>query len=69
MPIPAILQENLQLPVIAAPMFLVSSTRLVVESCKQGITGTLPALNARPVKIHRDRRLGARQLSTHVPLP
>jgi len=48
MPIPAILQENLRLPVIAAPMFLVSGTRLVIETCKQGIVGTLPALNARP---------------------
>lgn len=48
MPIPAILQEGLKLPVIAAPMFLVSGTRLVIETCKQGILGTLPALNARP---------------------
>jgi nitronate monooxygenase len=48
MPIPAILQEGLQLPVIAAPMFLVSGPRLVIETCKQGIIGTLPALNARP---------------------
>lgn len=48
MPIPSILQEGLQLPVIAAPMFLVSGTRLVIETCKQGIIGTLPALNARP---------------------
>lgn len=48
MPIPLILQEGLQLPVIAAPMFLVSGTRLVIETCKQGIVGTLPALNARP---------------------
>jgi nitronate monooxygenase len=48
MPIPASLQQGLQLPVIAAPMFLVSGTRLVIESCRQGIIGTLPALNARP---------------------
>lgn len=48
MPIPAILQEGLRLPVIAAPMFLVSGPRLVIETCKQGIIGTLPALNARP---------------------
>lgn len=48
MPIPTILQKDLQLPVIAAPMFLVSGTRLVIETCKQGIIGTLPALNARP---------------------
>jgi nitronate monooxygenase len=48
MPIPLVLQEGLRLPVIAAPMFLVSGTRLVIETCKQGIIGTLPALNARP---------------------
>ncbi|PRC90875.1 NAD(P)H-dependent flavin oxidoreductase [Solimicrobium silvestre] len=48
MSIPQILKDGLQLPVIAAPMFLVSGTRLVIETCKQGIIGTLPALNARP---------------------
>src|SRR5712692_7735343 len=48
MPIPLVLQEGLRLPVIASPMFLVSGTRLVIETCKQGIIGTLPALNARP---------------------
>ncbi len=48
MPIPAPLCEGLQIPVIAAPMFLISGTRLVIETCKQGIIGTLPALNARP---------------------
>jgi nitronate monooxygenase len=48
MPIPLSLQNGLKLPVIAAPMFLVSGTRLVIETCKQGIIGTLPALNARP---------------------
>lgn len=45
---PRTLKEGLQLPVIAAPMFLVSGTQLVVETCKQGMIGTLPALNARP---------------------
>jgi len=48
MPIPITLQDGLQLPAIAAPMFLVSGTKLVIETCKQGIIGTLPALNARP---------------------
>jgi nitronate monooxygenase len=48
MSIPATLREGLQIPVIAAPMFLISGTRLVIETCKQGIIGTLPALNARP---------------------
>jgi nitronate monooxygenase len=48
MAIPRSLQQGLKLPVIAAPMFLVSGTRLVIETCRQGIIGTLPALNARP---------------------
>jgi nitronate monooxygenase len=48
MSIPVSLREGLQLPVIAAPMFLVSGTKLVIEACKQGVIGTLPALNARP---------------------
>ncbi|TMH31068.1 MAG: nitronate monooxygenase [Betaproteobacteria bacterium] len=48
MPVPLSLKEGLRLPVIAAPMFLVSGTKLVIESCKQGLIGTLPALNARP---------------------
>lgn len=39
--------ETLTLPVIAAPMFLVSSPKLVIESCKAGIIGSFPLLNAR----------------------
>jgi len=35
------------LPVIAAPMFLISGPRLVIECCKAGIIGTFPALNQR----------------------
>ena len=38
---------ELSLPAIAAPMFLISGPKLVVESCKQGIVGTFPALNQR----------------------
>lgn len=38
-------QENLSLPVVAAPMFLISGPQLVIECCKQGIVGTFPALN------------------------
>src|SRR5579863_8720153 len=48
MPIPEILQGRLRLPVIGAPMFIVSTPRLVVEQCKAGIVGAFPALNARP---------------------
>lgn len=37
----------LRLPVVAAPMFLISGPQLVIECCKQGIVGTFPALNQR----------------------
>mgnify|MGYP002396883284 CR=1 FL=1 len=37
----------LRLPVIAAPMFLISNPELVIECCKNGIVGTFPALNQR----------------------
>ena len=39
--------KNLSLPVIAAPMFLISGPKLVIECCKNGVVGTLPALNQR----------------------
>ncbi|MCK0161374.1 NAD(P)H-dependent flavin oxidoreductase [Allomuricauda sp. F6463D] len=39
--------KNLSLPVVAAPMFLISGPKLVVECCKNGIVGTFPALNQR----------------------
>jgi nitronate monooxygenase len=39
--------ENLTLPVIAAPMFLISGPKLVIECCNNGIVGTFPALNQR----------------------
>jgi len=38
---------NLSIPVIAAPMFIVSGVELVIEQCKAGIVGSFPALNAR----------------------
>ncbi|HEY0826418.1 MAG TPA: nitronate monooxygenase family protein [Ramlibacter sp.] len=40
--------RNLPLPVIASPMFIVSNPKLVIEQCKAGIVGSMPALNARP---------------------
>lgn len=39
--------NDLSLPVIAAPMFLISGPKLVIECCKNGIVGTFPALNQR----------------------
>lgn len=38
---------NLKIPVMAAPMFIVSTPNLVIEQCKSGIIGSFPALNAR----------------------
>jgi nitronate monooxygenase len=48
MPIPELLRDRLRLPVIGAPMFIVSTPRLVLAQCKAGIVGAFPALNARP---------------------
>ena len=39
--------ESLRLPVIGAPLFIVSTPKLVIEQCKSGIIGAFPALNAR----------------------
>lgn len=39
--------NDLSLPAIAAPMFLISGPKLVIECCKNGIVGTFPALNQR----------------------
>jgi nitronate monooxygenase len=38
----------LRLPVIAAPLFIVSNPALVIAQCKAGVVGSFPALNARP---------------------
>ena len=54
MAIPASLQNGLKLPVIAAPMFLVSGPDLVVECCNSGVIGTFPSLNQRTTEGYRD---------------
>jgi nitronate monooxygenase len=46
--------DGLTLPVIAAPMFLVSHPELVIAECQAGLVGTFPALNARPSSQLRD---------------
>lgn len=48
MAIPASLNQNLTLPVLCAPMFIVSHPDLVIAQCKSGVIGSFPALNARP---------------------
>lgn len=52
--VPEILCSRLVLPVVAAPMFIVSSPDLVVAQCAAGIIGSFPALNARPVTMLDD---------------
>lgn len=47
MALPPILQ-NLSLPVVGAPMFIVSNPDLVIAQCTAGVVGSFPALNARP---------------------
>lgn len=45
--LPAALQ-NLRLPLIGSPLFIISNPQLVIAQCKAGIVGSMPALNARP---------------------
>ena len=45
--LPPVLQ-NLSLPVIGSPLFIISNPKLVIEQCKAGVVGAMPALNARP---------------------
>lgn len=48
MALPSILADRLRLPVVGAPMFIVSGPELVIAQCKAGVIGSFPALNARP---------------------
>jgi len=43
----------LRLPVVGAPMFIVSHPALVIAQCKAGVVGSFPALNARPASLLR----------------
>jgi nitronate monooxygenase len=47
MSMPALLEQRLRLPIVAAPMFLVSNPQLVLACCHSGIVGSFPALNQR----------------------
>ena len=49
MPLPPVLR-NLPLPIFGAPLFIVSNPTLVIEQCKAGVIGSMPALNARPAE-------------------
>ena len=47
--LPPVLQ-NLSLPVIGSPLFIISNPQLVIAQCKAGVVGSMPALNARPAE-------------------
>ena len=46
--------DRLRLPVIGAPLFIVSNPDLVIAQCQAGVVGSFPALNARPQPLLRD---------------
>jgi nitronate monooxygenase len=48
MALPELLKNKLRIPLIGAPMFIVSGPELVIAQCQAGIVGSFPALNARP---------------------
>src|ERR1700760_1673772 len=51
MSIPQSLQGRLSLPVIGAPLFIISNPDLVIAQCKAGVIGSFPTLNARPAGV------------------
>ncbi|MBX3623163.1 MAG: nitronate monooxygenase [Rubrivivax sp.] len=50
MALPLVLQR-LPLPIIGSPLFIISNPKLVIEQCKAGVVGSMPALNARPAEL------------------
>ncbi len=51
MSLPDILKDNLSLPIVGSPMFIISGPELVISQCKAGVVGSFPALNARPQEL------------------
>ena len=47
MSLPTLLEQRLRLPVVVAPMFLISNPQLVLACCRNGVVGSFPALNQR----------------------
>ena len=45
------LKGKLKIPVVGAPLFIVSGPELVISQCKAGVVGSFPALNARPQEV------------------
>ena len=66
MTLPPVLASRLRLPVVGAPLFIISGPEMVIAQCKAGIVGAFPALNARPASqldewLHQIRE----ELATH----
>tara|TARA_B110000908_G_scaffold25685_1_gene29600 strand:+ start:1456 stop:2424 length:969 start_codon:yes stop_codon:yes gene_type:complete len=51
MALPDILKGKLSIPVVASPLFIISSPDLVIAQCKAGVVGSFPSLNARPIEM------------------
>ena len=51
MPLPTILRDSLRIPLVCAPMFLISGPQLVVAACRAGNVGAFPSINARTPKL------------------
>jgi nitronate monooxygenase len=49
--IPQHIKKNISMPVIGAPLFIISGPELVIAQCKAGVIGSFPALNARPQQV------------------
>ena len=54
MAIPEILKGRLSVPVVGAPLFIISGPELVIGQCKAGVVGSFPALNARPAEVFEE---------------
>tara|TARA_B100002052_G_scaffold162958_1_gene148387 strand:+ start:7534 stop:8508 length:975 start_codon:yes stop_codon:yes gene_type:complete len=52
--LPDILKNKLSVPVVGAPLFIISQPNLVIAQCKAGVVGSFPALNARPQELLSD---------------
>ncbi len=51
MPLPAMFQQQMSVPIIGAPLFIISRPELVIAQCTAGVIGAFPALNARPQEV------------------
>ena len=59
--LPPILKDDLSIPVVGAPLFIISHPDLVIAQCKAGVVGSFPSLNARPIEQLDDEQPVRRQ--------